>query len=258
MDDASKQLVVPYVTTAASSSVFQNYLPSRTVDGDTSQDIVSCSHTGIDATIREAWLRVDLGHVYSLNDVRFWYRNDRGSTALNTIRLRGYSIKISNSTNLSHAQTCYSDPGNQVLPTVLTNDCRGTSRFVWFYTTNVLYSGDTVPMLEICEVQIFGCQTGFYGENCSLTCDHCMNPSSCDIDSGECDISGCAHAGLQPPTCTTCAPGMFGGNCTGICSVHCHPPASCGFKDGNCTCEQGWKGSKCDTPGKQIFLIYET
>ncbi|XP_062597090.1 multiple epidermal growth factor-like domains protein 10 [Saccostrea cucullata] len=335
-----QQLVVPGETTASSSTVYQNFYPSRTVDGDFSQAIGSCSHTGTDPAIREAWLRVDLGSVYSLKFVKLWYRNDRGSVSLSTIRLRGYTIKLSNSTQLSDAETCYSDTGNDALPTILTNDCEGTSRFVWFHTTSVPDSRDTVPMLEICEVQIFGCQTGLYGENCSLTCDHCMNPSSCDIDSGECDTFGCAHTGLLPTSCRECIPGYFGGNCssfchancynvscdqstgqcnngckpgfdglycnqtcrggkygagcqedcgkchdaspchhltgycnlgcekgyrgslckqtcdpgkfgvncTSICSAHCQPVSSCAFKDGSCTCEEGWRGNKCDTP----------
>ena len=53
------------------------------------------------------------------------------------------------------AETCYSDPGNVHLPTILLNECVATSQYVWFYQTHTAL-GEYSPILEICEVQIFG------------------------------------------------------------------------------------------------------
>ena len=71
-----------------------------------------------------------------------------------TRRLRGYSIRVSNSSD-APAETCYTDPGNVNLPTILENECEATSQYVWFYQTHTAY-GEKSPILEICEVQIFG------------------------------------------------------------------------------------------------------
>ena len=77
-----------------------------------------------------------------------------GSAYANTIRLRGYSIRVSND-SVVPARTCYTDPGNVLLPTIIENECVATSQYVWFYQTHTA-SGEYSPILEICEVQIFG------------------------------------------------------------------------------------------------------
>ena len=106
-------------------------------------------------------------------------------------------------------------------------------RFVWIYQDNTL--DGPCPMLEICEVQVFGmsswinliqefidekqlsrsliedekvhfvrtfyslgCKTGHYGIDCGKTCNHCKNNETCNIDTGQCDISGCA-INFSPP-----------------------------------------------------------
>lgn len=71
-----------------------------------------------------------------------------------TKRLPGYSIRLSNTSDLSTASSCYQDPGNSVLPDLLEEECHMTGQFVWIYQNNTL--DGNCPMLEICEVQIFG------------------------------------------------------------------------------------------------------
>lgn len=46
-------------------------MASRTVDGNTD---TSCSHTDVRSNITEAWLRIDLGRVYSVKSVKLWNR----------------------------------------------------------------------------------------------------------------------------------------------------------------------------------------
>lgn len=73
-------------------------------------------------------------------------------------RLRGYSIRVSNSTNLpGHpADVCYTDDMSQLSMTEITEDCNGTARYLWFYQPHVRDDLYDVPMLEICEVKVFG------------------------------------------------------------------------------------------------------
>ncbi|XP_078327432.1 uncharacterized protein LOC111114402 [Crassostrea virginica] len=198
-----------------------------------------CHAYDIASTIKEAWLQIDLKRIYSIKYVKFVYRNDFPVT----VRLPGYSIRGSNGSMLPPPEnTCYQDPGGNTLPTIIQNDCEMTSQYVWIYQNNTL--DGPCPILEICEVQVFGCETGRYGFNCSKTCNHCKNNETCNIDTGHCDISGCA-INYSPPLCKACADGFFGDNCTGICNSTCD---SCNKINGSCDsgCHPGWKGSYCN------------
>lgn len=77
---------------------------------------------------------------------------------MNTVRLSGYSIRVSNSSNVPPGSTdaCFSDDISDTLPTVIQKECKKTTRYVWFYQPHVRDSSVNVPVLEICEVQIFG------------------------------------------------------------------------------------------------------
>lgn len=85
-----------------------------------------------------------------------------GSVAANTIRLRGYSIRISNTSDVPPSSTdaCFTDDASHTLPTVIKEDCKRTTRYIWFYQPKVRSRDDKVPILEICEVQVFGKLTG--------------------------------------------------------------------------------------------------
>nr|XP_022312504.1 platelet endothelial aggregation receptor 1-like [Crassostrea virginica] len=226
------QLVEPGYTNATSSSTYPGYPASRTVDGDVSQDVSRCSHTDDKPGIKEAWLRVDLKKIFSIRSVKFWYRK----TETETKRLPGFSIRVSNETALSPPESsCYTDPGNATLPTEIEKDCVRTARYVWFYQDKG--HKQEVPMLEICEVQVFGCELGKYGKNCTKTCNHCKNKAFCGIVDGRCNEEGCGLPGFQQtPYCLSCEPGKYGVNCTKKCD-HCKDNSYCGQEDGKCNDE---------------------
>lgn len=79
-----------------------------------------------------------------------------GSEAQNTIRLRGYSIRVSNVSNVSpgSADECFTDDMSQTIPSVVQEECKKATRYIWFYQTHIIDSYS--PISEICEVQIFG------------------------------------------------------------------------------------------------------
>lgn len=248
------QFVVPGVTQADSSPIFNSgtyqYWPNRTVDGNFGQNHQACLHTAV-SDVTEAWLRVDLQAVRSVKFVKFWYRNDRGSTTVNTIRLQGYSIRVSNVSNVSPSSTdvCFTDYSSSTLPTVIQEECERTARYVWFYQPHVRNLNDKVPILEICEVQIFGCETGTYDISCSKTCSHCKNSETCDIDTGECDDNGCAIPGFKSSMCSDCISGLYGKECNLNCSQFCHEKL-CYQTTGECVngCEDGYLGGLCTIP----------
>ncbi|XP_078327444.1 uncharacterized protein LOC144623123 [Crassostrea virginica] len=236
------QLVVPNVTIATLSALYQNYIASRAVDGVFLQDITFCSHTDDAADITEAWVRIDLLGIYSIKYVKFYYRN----TGLGTTRLPGYSIRGSNGSTLPPTENaCFKDPGGITLPSIIQNECEMTIRFVWIYQDNIL--DGPCPMLEICEVQVFGCKTGHYGFDCGKTCNHCKNNETCNIDTGQCDISGCA-INFSPPLCNECAKGYYGNGCSEVCG-HCVDKNGCHHINGTCLngCKKGYMGNLCKT-----------
>lgn len=59
-------------------SVYGPRLASYAVDGDFKQSMDRCFHSNVNETIKEAWLRIDLGRVFSVSSVKLWYRNDKG------------------------------------------------------------------------------------------------------------------------------------------------------------------------------------
>nr|XP_034321632.1 receptor-type tyrosine-protein phosphatase epsilon-like [Crassostrea gigas] len=235
--------------TAESSSTYLNYVASRTVDGNTDQNVTSCSHTSDLSSITEAWIRVDLGRVYSLKSVKFWYRGDRRSPYMNTVRLRGYSFRVSNDTNVPLPKSsCYTDSGNVTLPTIIEKDCERTAQYIWIYQSNKPGS-DPCPILEICEIKIFGrkCKERNVDVNCSKRCDHCKNKKVCEIKSDECDNQGCANNKYRQPLCKECIQsGMYGPKCENKCSESCKN-TSCIATTGNCLygCKPGYIGLNC-------------
>ena len=60
------------------SSTEQPYTADRSVDGQTRQTLASgsCSSTQVNAFDVEAWWRVDLGELYSIGEIKIYYRNE--------------------------------------------------------------------------------------------------------------------------------------------------------------------------------------
>lgn len=84
-----------------------------------------------------------------------------GSDEFDTTRLRGYSIRVSNTTNVSPVSTyvCFTDDKSRKISTIIQDNCMETARYVWFYQRQ--NHNSFAPILEICEVQVFGKLTVF-------------------------------------------------------------------------------------------------
>ncbi|KAK8730156.1 hypothetical protein OTU49_008116, partial [Cherax quadricarinatus] len=81
------------------------------------------------------------------------------------------------------------------------------------------------------------CVPGYFGFNCTLTCDDCP---------GQCDASGCVcPAGTTGPTCSlTCPSGTYGPDCNQVC--RCENGGTCHPVSGNCSCPPGVSGELCE------------
>lgn len=78
------------------------------------------------------------------------------SASLNTARLKGYSIRVSNVSNIAANATvaCFNDHSSLTLETIIQEECKKTTRYIWFYQRQKYYS--FAPILEICEVKVYG------------------------------------------------------------------------------------------------------
>ncbi|XP_062567905.1 uncharacterized protein LOC134230145 [Saccostrea cucullata] len=150
-----------------------------------------CSHTSTSEK-SEAWYQVDLGNFFSLKNIIITYRNEEKWPPY---RFRQFYLDVSsmtaNSTETLTPQRvrCYTDRTRPPAtpPNVIDIPCNQTARYVIVET---FYDATEdreilVAILEICEIEIYGCAVCRYGINCS-ECDRC---SVCDIISGACPLA---------------------------------------------------------------------
>ncbi|XP_046552770.1 receptor-type tyrosine-protein phosphatase mu-like isoform X6 [Haliotis rubra] len=105
----------------------------------------------------------------------------------------------------------------------------------------------TRSFLTLCEVQIFVCSDGWFGEDCDKQCHCSQNTEVCDKITGQC-LSGCAP-GYMGTDCQTACPDGYYGNCTSKCG-NCLNAADCNKATGICPggCAAGWQADICLQP----------
>ncbi|XP_062607709.1 multiple epidermal growth factor-like domains protein 6 [Saccostrea cucullata] len=252
------------------------------VDGNYAQYYPECAFTGKNEAY--AWVQVDLRKAYSLKSVKLYLRNDAILCLSPPYRLRQFYLDVSNSSAGTSRQRvrCYTD--NTTAPAtpspVIDIPCKQTARYVIIQTTYKAPedTDSTGPVLEICEIEVIGCNIGHYGPSCS-SCGGCEN---CNIESGcrvtcsqncidrECDeygncSRGCKHGywgnkclngcpstcfmtvcNMSSGICNSCNAGYYGSLCHMSCSRSCAQP-SCS-QNGTCIgrCKPNWIGNRCD------------
>nr|XP_022296790.1 uncharacterized protein LOC111106415 [Crassostrea virginica] len=142
------------------------------------------SHNGGQCAIsanmeKTALWRVDLGDVSSINNITIYYRTENqawdASNGFTKVFV-GFYVYVSNTTNKVDGQLCFHDNGHfnpSTIPAVLTLNCTLQGRYVTYY--NERTDGQPNYYYEyvgthLCEFEVYGCQQGFYGDNCMSTC----------------------------------------------------------------------------------------
>ncbi|XP_067676797.1 multiple epidermal growth factor-like domains protein 11 isoform X2 [Haliotis asinina] len=204
-----------------------NLTSSYAVDGIVSTLFIDspCSHTDR-GDMRPYW-KVFLGAStnHTLLHMRLYLRE--------TWRGRNNGMKI-----FVGDQICYSWPANREPPPIANVTCRCP------------LIGSTVTIrtprqyLTLCEVEIFVCSDGWFGDDCDKQC-HCADV--CDKITGRCPST--CDSGFSGSTCQTresCDDGLFGNQCQNKCG-QCKSNLPCNKVSGNCEdgCSPGFEGPYC-------------
>ncbi|XP_069128629.1 cell death abnormality protein 1-like, partial [Argopecten irradians] len=217
---------------ASQSTSYDNWLANNAVDNCLKQSMGSgcCIHTELNEN--EAWWQVDLGGRTTVSYITIYYRADF------QLRFAGYQLYLSNTTDWTTGYLCYKDTSShkEAVELIVTHQCPYVARFVTIYNyrgtpkRHEWYSDDAV--LELCEVQVFGCQIGQYGFGaCNQTCSENCYGGNCDASTG---------------SCFYCRVGSYGQSCDLYCPTHCKGDA-CDRDSGLCfECRPGKHGDKCD------------
>nr|XP_022310844.1 cell death abnormality protein 1-like [Crassostrea virginica] len=207
-----------------------------------------------DNTRSTAEWRVDLGGVFSIHHVFIQYRTDGldwDERNDHLTRFLGFSVYLSNTTDKQNGVLCFHDKNYTIvtMPNHVNIPCRYHGRYVIYYNnrTHPPYPDGYSEFAynELCEVEVYGCPSQKYGENCSLLCSQNCQEGHCDIVTGAC--LGCS-IGYTGQICTEeCRNNTYGLGCTEICGKCLHGE-QCHHVNGSCLrgCDKGRRGVKCN------------
>ncbi|XP_062590340.1 uncharacterized protein LOC134251940 [Saccostrea cucullata] len=171
-------------TKVSLSSVYESWNAALANDGiRTHTDYKLCSHTAYE--FQEAWLQVDLKDYFSLKSVKIYYRDESWPPR----RFRQFYLDVSNSsvnvTSTSQRVRCYKDETEEpdVPQSVIDIPCRHAARYIIVGTSYDAPEDNPIEgaILEICEIEVYGCGIGKFGE----LCKNCQC-STCSIINGSC------------------------------------------------------------------------
>ncbi|XP_065945112.1 uncharacterized protein [Magallana gigas] len=135
-------------TVLSQSSTYKINNASLANDGNLQTDYIYCAQTNTNET--EAWLQVDFGHFYSINNVKIRSRNEDVSNS------------SASETTTTQRTRCYTDytTVHGLPPNIIDIPCKHTARYVIVETTFDAPEDDKYgefgPVLEVCEIEIYG------------------------------------------------------------------------------------------------------
>lgn len=212
-----------------------------------------CSLTANNKTTATWW--VNLTRVANIHYIIIYYRTDNvvwDSSNGYTSRFLGFSIYVSNTTSKIDGVLCYKDNifTTETIPAVFNITCAVYGQYVIYY--NERLPGLVYPhgyskyaFADICELEVYECDIGYYGYNCTETCGHCVDETECSPVDGTCP-TGCSARYFGQLCKTECKSGNYGLRCNETCG-HCSDLMYCSHVNGTCLtgCMPGYEGKRC-------------
>eukprot|EP00105_Crassostrea_gigas_P039452 XP_019923600.1 PREDICTED: multiple epidermal growth factor-like domains protein 11 [Crassostrea gigas] len=160
--------------------------------------------------------------------------------------LSGFSVHVSDTTDWRSGTLCYQHDIEQPMNNTVNIDCVTSGHYVTIYNSRNNTDASLVSefaYINICELNITGCNIGFYGENCRKCPDNCLN-DTCQFQIGHC--FGCKE-GFQGEMCEEeCHSTLYGTNCNTTCSEYCQNRI-CNHINGYCLeCIEARAGNFCE------------
>ncbi|KAL8560994.1 hypothetical protein ACOMHN_050074 [Nucella lapillus] len=238
---------------------------SKAANGQTGGSFpTNCIHTAENGDLNP-WWEVDLDQPYPVYNIDLWAR------ATFKERLYPSVITVDNKT-CAKVTTFPSDTRNQTVT---------CSAIMKGQTVRITRQGNTGDIngdrtLNMCEMEIYVCTDGWYGQQCSTRCSPGCQNTTCDRQSAECSPCNAGYNGTRCAECqdgyytnstmcfqcssncqsgmcnkTTgvckgCVPGRYGDQCSTSCPTGCLN--ACDQQSGNCSsCKGGWYGDQCSS-----------
>uniref|UniRef100_A0A8W8NPC7 F5/8 type C domain-containing protein n=1 Tax=Magallana gigas TaxID=29159 RepID=A0A8W8NPC7_MAGGI len=159
-----ENLCTKNTTSILLSSYYANNKAYLANDGNVKTTERYCSYTIIQHT--KAWLQVDLGEQYSINNVKIYYRSEGDlddQYSWKQYRFRQFYLDVSDlpasETNTTQRTRCYTDKTTytDLPPNIIDIPCQQTARYVIVETTYDAPEDDPTEgaILEICEIEVY-------------------------------------------------------------------------------------------------------
>ncbi|XP_070184034.1 multiple epidermal growth factor-like domains protein 10 [Littorina saxatilis] len=179
-----------------------------------SEDGTNCVHTEVNDN--DPWWQVDLGQNYTVTDITIYSRQGEVQ------RLAGIRITIDDKECKKLPPDTYSYSLNH------TTACDTPLRGQVVKLSKVGITDSQIKIINFCEVQIWVCRPGLFGQNCDQSC-HCRSNVTCDNYSGKCPNGNFS----------TCENKTYGENCREQCGRCDNSAAACDVFNGSCQACQG-------------------
>ncbi|XP_071160326.1 uncharacterized protein [Mytilus edulis] len=164
-----------------------------------------CSNTKLSPiNINEAWWMFTFpSNATYITDITIYYRENYA------IRMSGFKLYVTNTSTIPpDGYLCYEDRFslNPPYPNITqTIPCNKLGKYVIYYDDkgSVENSRSKVflPVVELCYVDINGCQKTFWGSSCEISCAESCMEQHCFPGNGSCIFGGCSDKNCLKSNC---------------------------------------------------------